>query len=134
MSDSSPVGVKIPTFDKTLGALFIGSNIATILYGVICLQTFIYITTPRSQSDKLWLKTLVYLLFALDSAQQLAMTAGIYKFLVSDYLNPALLPTGGARSGEVFIFAQSCIGAILVLFIQLWDNFSVSQAPDDEVT
>lgn len=78
------------------------------------------------------------------------MTAGIYKFLVSDYLNPALLPTGGARSGEIFIFAQSCIGvpivprtivfeltilqAILVLFIQLWDNFSVSQAPDDEVT
>lgn len=30
MSDSSPVGVKIPTFDKTLGALFIGSNIATM--------------------------------------------------------------------------------------------------------
>ena len=32
------------------------------------------------------------------------MTAGIYKFLVSDYLNPALLPTGGARSGEVYAY------------------------------
>jgi hypothetical protein len=40
----------------------------------------------------------------LDSAQQLAMTAGMYKFLVSDYLNPALLPTGGARSGEVCVY------------------------------
>ena len=30
------------------------------------------------------------------------MTAAMYKFLVSDYLNPALLPTGGARSGEVY--------------------------------
>ncbi|KIK10032.1 hypothetical protein K443DRAFT_136852 [Laccaria amethystina LaAM-08-1] len=61
------------------------------------------------------------------------MTAGMYKFLVSDYLNPALLPTGGARSGEVcvycvpflhfsstetylnsFIFAHSCIGVPIV--------------------
>lgn len=32
------------------------------------------------------------------------MTAAMYKFLVSDYLNPALLPTGGARSGEVYAY------------------------------
>lgn len=32
------------------------------------------------------------------------MTAAIYKFLVSDYMNPALLPTGGARSGEVYVY------------------------------
>ena len=30
------------------------------------------------------------------------MIASIYKFLVSDYLNPLLLPSGGAGSGEVY--------------------------------
>ena len=30
------------------------------------------------------------------------MTAGIYKFLVSDFLNPKLLPSGSAGSGEVY--------------------------------
>ncbi|KAF8802138.1 hypothetical protein BYT27DRAFT_7113401 [Phlegmacium glaucopus] len=96
---SLPSGVKLPAFDNTLGALFIGSNIATLLYGVICLQTFLYITSSRYQSDRWWLKILV-----LDSVHQLALTAAIYKFLISDYLNPAGLSAGGIGSGEAFIF------------------------------
>jgi len=112
--------MSLPAFDNTLGALFIGSNIATILYGIICLQTFIYITSARAPEDGWWLKGLVYLLFVLDSAHQLTMTAAIYKFLVSDFLNPFLLPSGGPGSAEIFIFASSSIEAILILFIQLF--------------
>jgi len=126
---SLPPGVQIPAFDNTLGALFIGSNIATILYGVICLQTFIYVTSARSQEDRWWLKGLVYLLFALDSAHQLTMSAAIYKFLVSDFLNPLLLPSDGVGSAGLFIYAASCIEAILILFIQLffcWRIWKVS--------
>jgi len=122
---------QIPAFDNTLGALYIGSNVATILYGVICLQTFIYITSTRGQNDKWWLKNLVYLLFLVDSANQLAMTAAMYKFLVSDYLQPALLSSGGPGSGEVFTFAMSCSGAIVVLLIQLffcWRIWVISMA------
>lgn len=37
----------------------------------------------------------------LETAHQITLTGGIYRFLVSDYLNPLALPTGGARSGEV---------------------------------
>ncbi len=29
------------------------------------------------------------------------MTAGVYRFVISDYLNPLALPTGGPGSGEV---------------------------------
>jgi hypothetical protein len=113
-------GVKIPAFDNTLGALFIGSSIATILYGIICLQTFLYITSARGQEDSWWLKTLVYLLFALDSAHQVTMTASIYKFLVSDYLDPLLLPSAGPRSGEEFTLALASIEAISILLVQLF--------------
>jgi len=123
--------MSLPSFDNTLGALFIGSNVATILYGVICLQTFLYITAARSHEDKWWLRSLVFLFFALDSAHQLTMMAAMYKFLVSDFSNPALLPTGSAGSGEVFVFASSCIGGILVLLIQLffcWRLWIISMA------
>jgi len=60
------------------------------------------------------------LLFALDSAHQLTMTAAIYKFLVSDFLNPLLIPLGNSGSGEQFIFATGSIEAILILIIQLF--------------
>jgi hypothetical protein len=30
------------------------------------------------------------------------MIAGIYKFMVSDFSNPTLLPSGSAGSGEVY--------------------------------
>jgi hypothetical protein len=32
------------------------------------------------------------------------MMAGIYRFLVSDFLNPLQLATGGAGSAEVYVF------------------------------
>jgi hypothetical protein len=42
------------------------------------------------------------------------MTASIYKFLVSDYLNPTLIPSGSAGSGEeygtlFFFFSRSLV-------------------------
>ncbi|KAF8170376.1 hypothetical protein BJ912DRAFT_1084707 [Pholiota molesta] len=89
MSSLVPPSLKTPAFDNTLGALFIGYSVATILYGVGCLQ-------------------------ALESAHQLALTAGIYRFLVTDYLNPLALGTGGPGSGEIFIYA------IISVFVQLF--------------
>ncbi|KAF8169950.1 hypothetical protein BJ912DRAFT_933557 [Pholiota molesta] len=99
MSSLVPPSLKTPAFDNTLGALFIGYSVATILYGVGCLQVFIYLTTHLS---------------ALESAHQLALTAGIYRFLVTDYLNPLALGTGGPGSGEIFIYA------IISVFVQLF--------------
>ena len=42
------------------------------------------------------------------------MMAGIYKFLVSDFLNPALLPLGSAGSGEVYGILLSSPPQLLV--------------------
>ena len=42
------------------------------------------------------------------------MVATIYKFLVSDYLDPLLLPSGGAGSGEVYEILLLCFPPLLV--------------------
>ncbi|KIJ40796.1 hypothetical protein M422DRAFT_256219 [Sphaerobolus stellatus SS14] len=55
-------GVKIPSFDNTLGALFIGSSLTGILFGVGCLQMFLWMTGKRAESDRPWFKTFVFLL------------------------------------------------------------------------
>ncbi|KAE9399741.1 hypothetical protein BT96DRAFT_1101489 [Gymnopus androsaceus JB14] len=60
-STTVPTGIAIPSLNNTLGALFIGSSFATVsdyfcfiflwLYGVTCVQTFLYLTSRRSQVD-----------------------------------------------------------------------------------
>ncbi|KAF4612788.1 hypothetical protein D9613_011741 [Agrocybe pediades] len=122
MSAASPLppNFVFPKFDATLGALYVGSGAATILYGVSCLQLFIYATGPRSSRDKLWLRLFVWLTFifvnlkhpydsAMSTAEQAVMMAGMYRFLVTDFLNPLALPSGGPGSAEVFIYVESLL-------------------------
>ncbi|SJK99753.1 uncharacterized protein ARMOST_03064 [Armillaria ostoyae] len=52
----------LPAFDNTLGVLYIGSSLATALYGVICVQTFLYIISNRTRSDGWPMKLLVFIL------------------------------------------------------------------------
>ncbi|KAF9495106.1 hypothetical protein BDN71DRAFT_1447997 [Pleurotus eryngii] len=118
-------GAPILAFDNTLGALYIGSTLSMLLYGIICLQMFLYITSTRTKKDSRWTKLFVSVNLAIDTANQATITASIYKFLVSDYLNPFALPSGGAGSGEIFTYAHSLIGACGVLFIQLFFSWRI---------
>ncbi|KAF9561265.1 hypothetical protein CPC08DRAFT_442737 [Agrocybe pediades] len=114
-----PPNVALPKFDTTLGALFVGSSTATILYGVSCLQLFIYVTGSRSSKDKRWLQALVWFtLYALSTAEQAMMMAGIYRFLITDFLNPLALPRDTPGSGGIFIYAQSLLQACIVILMQ----------------
>ncbi|THU91796.1 hypothetical protein K435DRAFT_223545 [Dendrothele bispora CBS 962.96] len=56
-------GVALPPLDPVLGALYLGSTIAAILYGVICLQMFLYATSPRTKMDSRWFKSYVVFIF-----------------------------------------------------------------------
>ncbi|KAF5370347.1 hypothetical protein D9758_006941 [Tetrapyrgos nigripes] len=49
--------------DSTDGAQFIGFTVSTVLYGIGCLQMFIYTTHTRTRRDKLWLKLLSVSIF-----------------------------------------------------------------------
>ncbi|KAF4564796.1 Condensin complex subunit [Pleurotus pulmonarius] len=51
-------GIPLPAFDNTLGALFIGAVLSMMLYGIICLQMFIYITSERTKKDSIWTRLL----------------------------------------------------------------------------
>ena len=37
------------------------------------------------------------------------MSAGVYRFVISDYLNPLALPMGGPGSGVVYVYQQTAI-------------------------
>ncbi|PBL04031.1 hypothetical protein ARMGADRAFT_1056980 [Armillaria gallica] len=120
---------ELPAFDNTLGALYVGSNLATALYGVICVQTFLYITSNRSRSDGWPMKLLVFILFSrthlncsgLDTAHQCLMLAGMYRFLVTDYANPAALPAGGSSSGEALTsYDEGIVAMCSILLVQLF--------------
>ncbi|KAE9382985.1 hypothetical protein BT96DRAFT_1009774 [Gymnopus androsaceus JB14] len=58
-STTIPTGVALPSFNNTIGAFFIGSSFATVLYGVTCVQTFLYFTLRCSQSDTWAMKSFV---------------------------------------------------------------------------
>ncbi|KAK0435670.1 hypothetical protein EV421DRAFT_1986209 [Armillaria borealis] len=128
---SVPAGqpTKLPAFDNSLGALYIGSSLATVLYGVICVQTFLYITSNRTRFDSWAMKLLVFILFSkahlnlsgLDTTQQCLMLAGMYRFLITDYANPVALSTGGPSSGLALATYDEAIVAICsILLVQLF--------------
>ncbi|KAK0480374.1 hypothetical protein IW261DRAFT_1593514 [Armillaria novae-zelandiae] len=120
---------ELPAFDNTLGVLYIGSSLATALYGVICVQTFLYVISNRTRSDGWPMRLLVSILFSrthlncsgLDTAQQSLTVAGMYRFLVSDYANPAALAIGGSTSGRALTtYDEGIVGISGILLVQLF--------------
>ncbi|KAJ6487649.1 hypothetical protein C8R45DRAFT_993945 [Mycena sanguinolenta] len=111
----------LPSFDNTLGALYIGSTLSTLLYGVICVQTFLYLTSRHAKVDSWKLTGMVLLILALDTVHQGMILAGMYKFLISDFVNPAALPVGGPSSGEKLIsLDEGFVAVSTILMIQLF--------------
>ncbi|KAK0480376.1 hypothetical protein IW261DRAFT_1623911 [Armillaria novae-zelandiae] len=126
--------IKLPTFDNSLGALYIGSSLATVLYGVICVQTFLYITSNRTRFDSWAMKLLVFILFSkthlnrsgLDTVQQCLMLAGMYRFLITDYANPVALSTEGSSSGLALASYDEAIVAKHPTWFFCWRVWTLS--------
>ncbi|KIM46817.1 hypothetical protein M413DRAFT_263543 [Hebeloma cylindrosporum] len=77
------------TMDTTYGALFIGLILSAILYGVALLQTFMYYR--RHPEDSRIMKSMVFLLCALDTGHLILCTMGLYDYLISNFNNPDAL-------------------------------------------
>ncbi|KAJ3556092.1 hypothetical protein NM688_g2216 [Phlebia brevispora] len=75
-------------FDNTLGAAFIGTILAAVLYGITSLQTYIYFDRCRDAS---WLKFLVFFLWTVDTVHLALMTRTVYFYAVSNFMNPFAL-------------------------------------------
>ncbi|TFK69942.1 hypothetical protein BDN72DRAFT_839712 [Pluteus cervinus] len=109
------------TFDGTLGALLIGMNISTIFYGITCVQIFLYATCPRTSKDGWFLKTLVSVLLALDTVHQVTIFIGMYRFLVTDYLNPLQLIKDASTGPASLSFHTGLVCSdVLILLVQLY--------------
>ncbi|KAJ7723669.1 hypothetical protein B0H16DRAFT_1737112 [Mycena metata] len=76
----------LPKFDNTLGALLVGGLAATALWGVTCVQTYTFFM--GGSTDRASQKTLVALLWVLDTFDTVLNCHILYFYLVTNYLNP----------------------------------------------
>jgi len=75
-----------PNHNLTIGALLIGMGISTFLFGIVTLQVHIYMR--RFAADRLILKVLVAIVWALEFAHTVAVTNGLYFMVISQYTEP----------------------------------------------
>ncbi|KAH7904698.1 hypothetical protein BJ138DRAFT_871911 [Hygrophoropsis aurantiaca] len=89
-------GLAVPSIEpvvldlgSTYGVTLAGVCIAYILYGILCLQIFLYFI--RCKSDSIALKMMVVAWWMLDTAHELLSTAGVWQSLVSNFGNVAFI-------------------------------------------
>jgi len=100
-----------PTLDETLGAFYIGVIAGAALWGISCMQTYLYYTSyPR---DLPQLKVLVFVVWGLDTVHQVLISHAVYIYSVKNFANPAIL-------GEVVwsVLAEVVINALTSLIVQ----------------
>ncbi|TDL20307.1 hypothetical protein BD410DRAFT_377107 [Rickenella mellea] len=87
MSSATDTPSSLPLrFDTTLGALLIGALACASLYGITLIQTVIYF--QRYPKDTPYLKTMVVVLWALDTFDYYLTSHGIYWYTVTNFANP----------------------------------------------
>ncbi|KAM5536908.1 hypothetical protein V8D89_009455 [Ganoderma adspersum] len=74
---------------EALACLVIGAIVATAVYGITVLQTYIYF--GNSGRDSIRLKAFVALLFILDTVSLVLTVEIMYGYVVTDFGNPLLL-------------------------------------------
>ncbi|KAJ3516516.1 hypothetical protein NLJ89_g1079 [Agrocybe chaxingu] len=94
--------LRIPNLDTTLGAAFLGSIFAAVLYGGVCIQSFIYFR--RSKTDRIYFRAIIGALWALDSLHLAFVTHALYYYLIKNYSNPlALLSLNWSIMSQVYV-------------------------------
>ncbi|KAI0830520.1 hypothetical protein BC628DRAFT_874719 [Trametes gibbosa] len=83
----------MPSLTPMLGAMYIGVVLASSLYGVTSLQTYIYFA--RGPSDAKPVQSLVFFLWILNTLRIASVAAAGYTYMVTDFAHPAavLQPT-----------------------------------------
>ncbi|KAH8829005.1 hypothetical protein DL96DRAFT_1023869 [Flagelloscypha sp. PMI_526] len=106
-------------FNLTIGALLIGSSLNLYLYGLASSQYVAYTTIKFD--DPIWLRTLVAILFFIDTSETIVQLYGAWYFAVENYTRPSVL----IEITWVWPFcgAASAISALLVqgfFLYRLW--------------
>lgn len=110
--------------DDTIGAMHIGLVTSTAIYGVTCLQVYIYFTENASK-DRLLLKYFVVLLLALDTLHLALITHVLYFYTVTNF--------GDYERLQTIIWSleiQLLVGNLLTVCVQgffAWRLYILSQ-------
>ncbi|KAI0767689.1 hypothetical protein C8Q74DRAFT_971679 [Fomes fomentarius] len=93
---------------ETLACIALGGILGTAIYGITVLQTYIYFR--RYTHDTLALRSLVAILFALDTVTSSLVAYSIYKYMVIYFEAPldkylVILPTLGVENGVTILIA-----------------------------
>ncbi|KIM79505.1 hypothetical protein PILCRDRAFT_823420 [Piloderma croceum F 1598] len=103
------------------GAGLVGLVVATILYGITCVQTFTYYN--RCGRDPLWLKLLVAILWVLDTAHSGTITHTVYFSVIIHFSQPQ---ANIVWSQPVDVYLTSTVAWIVQSFL-IFRIWSMSQ-------
>jgi len=102
-------------FDTTVGVLLLGLMFNTYLYGVVTYQFLIYRNTKFN--DPLWLKSIVGVLFVVDTLHSAVAMYSAWQTCVTNYANPSSLaviswtiPFTAVATSVTAIFTQFFLG------------------------
>jgi len=93
--------------------------VAGILYGITCLQTFVYY--KKGQGDHISFKAIVYFLWFLDTFHLGLITHSLYFYLITSYAEPAklLFPTWSILS-QVYVTVVSDLIVRVIYARRVW--------------
>ncbi|KAH7911126.1 hypothetical protein BJ138DRAFT_1151080 [Hygrophoropsis aurantiaca] len=104
--------------NNTYGALFIGFTIASVLFGLTNVQTFLYFQTHRGIT---FYKIAICYLWILDAMHLAFIAHMIYHYLVNNYANPLVLPYIVWSFQAHIVVDVLIIYAVHLLYVQrLW--------------
>ncbi|KAN0074729.1 hypothetical protein V8E55_011778 [Tylopilus felleus] len=107
----------LPSFDNTLGALFIGFSVSTMVYGVFLVQVYHYY--HRYPSDKAGYKVIVALLLILETTHQAFNGHSVYYYAITNYMNMIALLDKPVWSLVFQLLGGAVVGAIVKLLFTL---------------
>lgn len=97
--------------NANIGCFFIGVIIATPLYGLTCAQVMYYVRDYPE--DWIWLKSLVAVLFLLDTATSIVSFEFVWHNLVAGHSNPLVLTSLDSTGAIEYLLA-----AFIVIIVQ----------------
>ncbi|PBK61095.1 hypothetical protein ARMSODRAFT_1025994 [Armillaria solidipes] len=116
---SSPVSVAIPSLASTLGAVYLGSSIALVLYGITNLQTFLYY--KRYPGDWWFYRYSVAVLWVLDTLHIVLSTHALYFYLIESFGNYlGLIKIVWSFKLDVLLNNLLIFGVHIVYSVRLW--------------
>ncbi|KAF9468446.1 hypothetical protein BDZ94DRAFT_786545 [Collybia nuda] len=108
---SAPAPHSRIVIDDTYGAAFIGALFTAMLYGLTTLQTYFYfVYYPK---DGMEIKSLVSLVWILDTVQTILVSLCMYHYLVTNYANPPALAIG-----HWSLFVSVAMNVTIAFFVQ----------------